>query len=479
MSDAGRIAAGKTYRNATFAPSADRAVGDYLVILGVGLLAEYALLGGISLTCTAFTAITALVCIALMAVGSVYDPRRAAGPASRRVPRTLGAWCAALVLLTILDVAGLFNVLDAPQGAQVDHFPAWPATFAFVGGLSLAVRRGVLPQPFGAPDQASTDAGHPVFLAGNLDDVASTLTELRARPVASMDPMGLFLSDAGAGVGAIHGVPVLGKLEDLPEAVDRTGVETVLVAPTSDRRDKALLRRFQAAAADVYLAEPEASATATVPGGLILNRIAARPIAGPGVLAKALVDYGIGGLLTFAALPAMGAIALAVKLESTGPVLFRQTRTGLNGRPITVYKFRTMFHDMRDANANTLTRHNDPRVTRVGAFLRKTSLDELPQLLNVMQGRMSLVGPRPHASGARAGGVLYPDVIETYGARHRVKPGLTGLAQVSGWRGSTDTRRQLEQRVAHDLWYIDNWSLWLDLKVIVKTPFSMMGTNAY
>ena len=151
-----------------------------------------------------------------------------------------------------------------------------------------------------------------------------------------------------------------------------------------------------------------------------------------------------------------------------------------NNRLIEVLKFRTMYSHMTDANAQQLTRRNDPRVTRIGAFLRRTSLDELPQFINVLHGEMSIVGPRPHALQAKAGPLLYQDAVKYYDARHRVKPGITGWAQVNGWRGETDTVEQIRKRVEHDLYYIEHWSIGLDLRIILRTIFGgFVGQHAF
>ena len=173
-------------------------------------------------------------------------------------------------------------------------------------------------------------------------------------------------------------------------------------------------------------------------------------------------------LLTLLA-PLLGAVAALIALDSPGPVLFRQTRTGLNNRPFTILKFRTMHHAMADALADQQTTRGDPRITRIGATLRKLSIDELPQLINVLRGDMSLVGPRPHAPNTKAAGQLFADVVVNYALRHRVKPGITGWAQVNGWRGETTTVEDIQQRVEHDLHYIEHWSLMLDLKIMLLT----------
>jgi lipopolysaccharide/colanic/teichoic acid biosynthesis glycosyltransferase len=176
----------------------------------------------------------------------------------------------------------------------------------------------------------------------------------------------------------------------------------------------------------------------------------------------------------------MGIIALLIKCESRGPVFFSQHRFGFNDRVFRVLKFRTMYVDRCDATGARRTVRGDPRVTRIGGALRRLSLDELPQLLNVLKGDMSLVGPRPHATAMRAGEQLYADAVEAYSARHRVKPGITGWAQVHGCRGEVDTIEKARTRLDHDLFYIEHWSIWLDLRTLILTvPALMMPRNAY
>jgi lipopolysaccharide/colanic/teichoic acid biosynthesis glycosyltransferase len=183
-------------------------------------------------------------------------------------------------------------------------------------------------------------------------------------------------------------------------------------------------------------------------------------------------------LLTFGFIP-MALIALTIRLDSPGPIFFRQWRIGMDGQPFEMRKFRTMRHAPVSEELHQATRH-DPRITRVGAWLRRTSLDELPQCLNILRGEMSLVGPRPHAPGTRAGARLFEDVTPLYAERHRVKPGMTGLAQVRGWRGETDTEQKLTGRLACDLEYIETWSLRLDLSIIMRTiPVVARMLNAY
>lgn len=201
------------------------------------------------------------------------------------------------------------------------------------------------------------------------------------------------------------------------------------------------------------------------------------PIDGVSRIVKRLEDLILGSIISLMILPVCLLIAVAIKLTSPGPVLFKQYRTGANGRRFKVYKFRSMAVHQENGDTVTQATKSDPRITRLGSFLRRTSLDELPQFYNVLQGRMSIVGPRPHALSHND---YYQDIVESYMKRHKVNPGITGWAQVNGLRGETDTDEKMERRVACDLWYIDNWSLWLDLWIIVMTIFKgFVNPNAY
>ncbi|WP_132251627.1 undecaprenyl-phosphate glucose phosphotransferase [Methylobacterium segetis] len=215
-------------------------------------------------------------------------------------------------------------------------------------------------------------------------------------------------------------------------------------------------------------------------GGVPVLDVFDKPIADWDVVVKAAFDRTVGLALLVLLAPVMLAVALAVRLSSPGPILFRQKRHGFNNELIDVFKFRSMYVDQCDHGAARQVTRGDPRVTPVGRFIRKTSLDELPQLFNVIRGDLSLVGPRPHALQAKAANTLYDQVVDGYFARHRVKPGITGWAQVNGWRGETDTSEKLQRRVEHDLYYIENWSVLLDLQILLTTPFALFRTqNAY
>ena len=215
-------------------------------------------------------------------------------------------------------------------------------------------------------------------------------------------------------------------------------------------------------------------------GAMPFVKLAERPISGWRFVRKRVFDIIISALMIIALTPLMVVTAIMIKMDSKGPVFFRQKRHGFNNEEIDVWKFRSMYTDMCDQAAKVVVTKDDPRVTKVGAFIRKTSIDELPQLWNVLKGELSLVGPRPHAVHAHLQDQPWNEVVDGYFARHRVKPGVTGWAQINGWRGEIDNVEKIKKRTDHDLYYIENWSLAFDLYILLKTPFRLIDTkNAY
>jgi exopolysaccharide biosynthesis polyprenyl glycosylphosphotransferase len=214
--------------------------------------------------------------------------------------------------------------------------------------------------------------------------------------------------------------------------------------------------------------------------GLPVLTLTEQPLTDWQQVLKRVEDMVLAGVLIALLSPLMLAIALAVKLTSRGPVLFKQRRYGFNDRLFPVLKFRSMRAEISDPDGGEQARPGDARVTRLGALLRRSSLDELPQLFNVLRGDMSLVGPRPHPVSMKAADRRYEDLVQEYAARHRVKPGITGWAQVNGWRGDTRTQERALQRIEHDLFYIENWSISFDMKILLMTlPAVFSGKNAH
>lgn len=286
---------------------------------------------------------------------------------------------------------------------------------------------------------------------------------------------------------ATANVPVLGNLSALVSMIRDGRVDQVVVALpwSAEVRLQQVVSRLALTPVRIRLAPDLASfAFARRPlvmlGEMPVMTLFERPISGMDAGVKAIEDRGLTLLILALIWPLLLAVALAIKLDSPGPVFFRQPREGFNNRPFRVYKFRTMYHNRAEVDAINQASRHDPRVTRVGRFLRRSSLDELPQIFNVLQGDMSLVGPRPHAASTRAGGRLFSDVVASYAARHKVKPGITGWAQVCGWRGETDTEAKLVKRFEHDLHYIENWSLWFDFYILFRTIGSvLLPRNAF
>ncbi|MCB1378246.1 MAG: undecaprenyl-phosphate glucose phosphotransferase [Alphaproteobacteria bacterium] len=283
----------------------------------------------------------------------------------------------------------------------------------------------------------------------------------------------------------VHNLPKLGTVSELIDFVRRARIDILLVTLPLTAEDRLLqiLKRLWVLPVDIRLSaytqklhyRPRAYSYI---GNVPFLDVFDKPLTDWGLVLKAIEDRVIAALALILLSPVMLLVALAIKFGSKGPVLFKQKRYGFNNELIEVYKFRSMYHNMSDADAAKLVTKGDPRVTPIGRFLRKSSLDELPQIFNVLRGELSLVGPRPHATKAKAADQLYNDVVDGYFARHRVKPGITGWAQINGWRGETDTAEKLQRRVEHDLYYIENWSLAFDLYILWCTPISLLKTES-
>jgi putative colanic acid biosynthesis UDP-glucose lipid carrier transferase len=266
--------------------------------------------------------------------------------------------------------------------------------------------------------------------------------------------------------------PILGKMEQIAAYVREHNIKMIFISQpiSAQPRIRKLLDELQDTTAsvyflpDIYVFDLMQSRFDNV-GGMPAIAICETPFMGLNGMVKRTSDIVLGAIILLMLLPLMLVIAAAVKFTSPGPVIFRQRRYGLYGEEIIVYKFRSMTVT-DDGNKIVQAQKNDQRLTKIGAFLRRSSLDELPQFINVLQGRMSIVGPRPHAV---AHNEQYRKLIKGYMLRHKVKPGITGWAQVNGLRGETETLDKMEARIQYDLDYLRSWSLWLDLWIILKT----------
>ena len=383
--------------------------------------------------------------------------------------------------LTICLAAGAATLVLASMVAHVGAPPPWPwvagwvaVNAALLGGARIvAVRLAVHLRGQGR-------LARRVALVGATEIAHAFAAELHGHDENDIDLVGLY-DDAPvpAATGRVD-LPFRGGIGQLVADGQHGMLDAVVIAlPASEAAEVARLTdRLGHLVLDVFVA-PDLVATPFREicslGGLPVGLLARRPLSDWQVVQKALFDRILAGTMLLAFAPLLGVLALLVRLDSPGPMLFRQRRIGFNNRPFDCLKFRTMYHHMTDALADRQTTRGDKRITRVGYWLRRLSLDELPQLLNVLTGEMALVGPRPHAPNTKAANRLFQDVVADYARRHRVKPGITGWAQVNGWRGETTTEMEIEQRVLHDLHYIQHWSLAWDLRILLMTAVRVCG----
>ena len=287
--------------------------------------------------------------------------------------------------------------------------------------------------------------------------------------------------------GSVAGIPKLGTVTELVAFCRRARIDMLIVSLpiTAETRVLEMLRQLWVLPVDIRLSAHSHKLrfrprSYSFVGGVPFLDVFDRPIADWDAILKRAFDLIAASLILVLTSPILLLTAFAIKLDSRGPVLFRQKRYGFNNEVIDVLKFRSMHHRFADPDAKQVVTRGDPRVTRVGKFIRRTSIDELPQLLNVLGSKLSLVGPRPHAVQAHTQDRLWDEVVDGYFARHRVKPGVTGWAQINGWRGEVDTPEKIRGRVECDLYYIENWSILLDLYILAMTPFRLFSSeNAY
>jgi putative colanic acid biosynthesis UDP-glucose lipid carrier transferase len=439
--------------------------------------------------------VAVLLPVACLAVGAGFDQ-----------PCRLLSSMAFLAVLSIFRAAGLYGHSVRLGGVSTlgRITAAWACVAAVLAGIGWVT---------GSVERLSAEvllvwgAGVPVVLTGVHLVVGAAMRVFRVRGIATrtavvvgagpsarefaqrlMDAPGcgirlLGFFDDRTSSGGGGSLPLLGSLASVPDYVTAERVDHVYITlPVgSDAMAKLNERLLDTTASVSFLPQV---LSAGVPNlhieevaGVPLFTSFDSPFADSGRrLVKRATDVAVAAILLVVAAPLMVLVGVAVKVSSRGPVLFRQRRHGLDGREILIYKFRTMTV-MEDGARVDQAQRSDPRVTRLGRYLRRSSLDELPQLVNVLQGRMSVIGPRPHAL---AHNEQYRRLIAGYARRHKIKPGLSGLAQVNGCRGETKTVDAMRARVEHDLYYLRNWSLWLDLRIAFKTlAVVFRDPNAY
>lgn len=411
--------------------------------------------------------------LALLVFSMTFPGVMPRDPAGRNLAfGILARWSAIIALLAFLGWAtGTLALFDDAV------LFAWALATPFMQYLAHRIVPGLLPRVLAAEGLQKV-----AVIAG-----ASALGERLAERIEAMPYLGIRLAGYFDDRDPVRLGEArersLGTLAELAQYAKTHRVDHIYITlpMASQPRIRKLLEELKDTTASIYFV-PDIflfdliQARLDSIGGMPVVAVCETPLFGLNALIKRVSDLLIaGGILVFIS-PLLLAIAIAVKRSSPGPVLFRQRRYGLDGREIVVYKFRSMTV-CEDGDVVRQATRQDTRVTRVGAFLRRTSLDELPQFINVLQGRMSVVGPRPHAV---AHNELYRRLISGYMIRHKVKPGITGLAQVNGLRGETDTLEKMKARVEYDLAYLRNWSVWLDLMIVFKTVFVVLkDQNAY
>ncbi|WP_456407937.1 undecaprenyl-phosphate glucose phosphotransferase [Thiolapillus sp.] len=440
---------------------------DLCIVVGGGLLAHYIRFGHLRLYDYYEQALVvgALLAAIVLPMFRLYHSWRGK-ELWRQIWRISLAW-AVVVLILVLLAFGL------KSGALYSRY--WAILWALIVWGSLVSVRIAVRLLFNFMRERGWNHRH-IYIMGAGDLGRNVAHQLREASWVGYDLIGFWDDNPKLQGTLVESVPVMSceegcrQLESDKKHIDEIWLALPLRA---EERMREVLRMLRHNTVNVRLV-PDIfgfhllNHSVTEVAGVPVLDLRSSPMRGLNRIVKAVEDRVLAALILLLISPLMVLIAAGVKISSPGPVLFKQKRHGWDGKPIKVYKFRTMKVHQEEDGQVTQAKKNDPRVTRFGAFLRRTSLDELPQFFNVLQGRMSIVGPRPHAL---AHNEMYKDQVEAYMQRHRVKPGITGWAQINGWRGETDTLNKMEKRVEYDLYYIENWSLWLDLKIILLTLF--------
>ncbi|UJW73283.1 undecaprenyl-phosphate glucose phosphotransferase [Rhizobium sp. SL42] len=421
--------------------------------------------------------ISAALALVLMQAADCYDVSILRTP-MRFMGRVLTSWMASVAMIALVNL--LFFANDA-------HYRTVLAACFLLGAAYLFVERNLIGFAIRRWARNGVMERRAVIIGGG-KPAKDLIRALEQQPENDIRICGIFDDrNAQRSPDVIAGYPKLGTVAELVEFARLAHIDMLIISlPLSaEARIMQLLKMLWVLPVDIRLAahsnnlrfRPRAYSHV---GAVPLLDILDKPIRDWDSVAKRAFDIFFSLLALVLLWPVFIGAAFAVKINSKGPVFFVQKRHGFNNEIINVLKFRSMYTEMSDPTARNAVTKNDPRVTSVGRIIRKTSIDELPQIFNVLRGDLSLVGPRPHAILGQTRDKLYGDVVEGYFARHRVKPGVTGWAQINGWRGEIDTDDKIKFRTAYDLYYIENWSLLFDLKILFLTPIRLLNTeNAY
>lgn len=422
-------------------------------------------------------ALTAILSLIVFYLGGVYRAWRGASIMSE-LRTLLVCWVMVLLIMALL-------ALGAKMGVYYSRI--WVVTWFFMAFSGLVFTRIVLRLSLRSVRKMGVDI-KPIVIVGGGGLAARVVTALNENTWVGFKVIGYFedREDAERLYMGKLSIPWLGKIEALESYImsDANRVEQVWIAlPLSaERRMRDLLNNLRHSTVDIRLI-PDIfgfkllNHSLEEVAGLPVINLSMTPMTGVSRTLKMLEDYSLSALILVLVSPLMVVIAAAVKLTSPGPVIFKQLRHGWDGRPITVYKFRTMRHKSDDNRGFRQAQINDERLTPIGGFLRRHSLDELPQFFNVLQGNMSVVGPRPHPIELNK---TYMEKVDGFMLRHKVKPGITGWAQVNGCRGETEVEEKMRKRIQYDLEYIENWSLTFDIKIVLLSLLTgFTDNNAY
>jgi Undecaprenyl-phosphate glucose phosphotransferase len=449
---------------------------ETLILAGTGLLIYWIYVGFEFSSFYFYSSVTVALSIVVVTAffESGYYEFEAVSKPSCNIFKMLGI--IGLVFLVFLSLAFAFKI-----SGQISR--VWVFSWFLIASFLICVERGLTKSLFYKMAQTGK-LSRRIVIVGASKQSEKFLHQIKLNNEPWFNIVGIF-DDRKARTGKIfHGYPLLGNLEDVLDYSRQNTVDDIIISLpwSADQRIEGIIQKLKELPVYIRLCPDLAgfinlnvkySTLAKIPMLDVVNK----PLDGVNYILKMILDKIFATLILILISPVLLIIALAIKLNSPGPVFFRQQRYGFNNKFFTVYKFRTMRQESCRNLGGEQAKKDDPRVTSLGKFLRKCSLDELPQLFNVLEGTMSLVGPRPHPINLDD---KFSKIINGYFSRHRVKPGITGWAQVNGWRGETDTKEKMDNRYNHDIYYIENCSIWLDLRILLKTLWVVIsGNNAY
>ncbi len=449
-----------------------------LSLVGIGMFLLYVLpRSGFSTYYIVTSLIGALLAVLLLQISDAYQLQSLRSPL-RVLPKML---INLIVAFATMAVIAFFLKI----GASYSRF--WFGSWFLGGAAFLVVGRNFVAFALRRWARDGTMERRAVIVGGGTA-AEQLIRALEQQPDNDVRICGIFDDrDNRRSPPIVAGYPKLGNISELVEFARLVRIDMLIISLplTAEKRVMDMLKKLWVLPVDIRLAahsselrfRPRAYSRI---GSVQMLDIFDRPINDWDSVAKRTFDIVFSLLGILVLWPIMLVTAIAIKATSKGPVLFIQKRHGFNNEVINVFKFRSMYTDQSDPAARVVVTKDDPRVTPVGRFIRRTSIDELPQFFNALRGDLSLVGPRPHAVMAQTDDRLFAEVVDGYFARHRVKPGVTGWAQINGWRGEVDDDEKIKQRTAFDLYYIENWSLLFDLKILLLTPLRLLNSeNAY